>query len=50
MTGLDLLALANKTARTGVTEGLNVAIISKACGFFHYCCDGLNDRVRRSVH
>lgn len=48
MTDLDLVALANKAASIGVTEGLNVALINKACRYFHYCCDGLDDQVSRN--
>lgn len=48
MTDLDLVALASKAASIGVTEGLNVALINKACRYFHYCCDGLDDQVSRN--
>ena len=42
---LDLLTLANKASRTGAIEGLDVSIITKACRYFHYRCDGFDDRV-----
>lgn len=45
MAGLDLLSLANKAGRIGVTEGQSVSLIIKACRYFHYCCDGFDDRV-----
>jgi len=47
MTDLDLLRLADKISCTGVTEGLNVSLISKSCRYFHYCCDGFDDRVSK---
>ena len=42
---MDLLGLANKISRVGVTEGHSVSLISKPCRYFHYCCDGFDDRV-----
>ena len=45
MTALDLLTLANKTSLTGAIKGQNVSIITKACRYYHYCCDGFDDRV-----
>lgn len=45
MTALDLLTLANKTSLSGAIEGLDVSVITKACRYFHYRCDGLDDTV-----
>jgi len=50
MTALDLLTLAIKASRSGVVEGLNVSIITKACRYFHYCCDGFDDKVSMDIH